>query len=322
MQFSGEMQKYVEKDGIKSMSRGIGLTLIGYFLVMTGWSFIYLKIAAVFGLNIKQSLSLAADPMGENILQVIVSLIMVLVPSLVFCRVSFKKPSQVMSFSKPKGRILSIFAAGLGFCYFASAATEIAGSFFEEMGISVPSPEIQDPEGIFGFLMSVIVTALIPALIEEFSMRGIVMGVLRKYGDGFAIICSAVTFGLMHASAEQMPFAALVGLALGFVAVKTGSLWVSVAIHAANNLLCVLFSYASKIFEAATYNYIEIGVNVVILLAFIVGVCDISAHDDDFFSLPVAETTLKEREKLLAFFISPAFIFASVVAIMIAIFLR
>lgn len=314
--------KNTEKETIKSMSKGIGLTLLGYFAIMIGWSFIYVKIAAQFGWGVNTSLKFVNEPMGENIIQLLVSLGMNLIPALVFCRVQKQKVKNVISFKKPEGRVFNIIIAALGFCYFSSMATDLAGSLFEDAGLSAPSVEIQNPDGIFGFFMSVIVVSIIPALLEEFAMRGIVMGILRRFGDGFAIICSAVAFGLMHASAQQIPFATLVGLVLGFIAVKTNSIWPAVAVHAANNLLSVLLSYASDYFAENTYVLIDFAVSIIVLIGFIIGVYNISKKDDGFFKLSFSDTKLSEKEKLLTFFTTPMFVISAVLSVVIAFLLR
>ena len=95
---------------------------------------------------------------------------------------------------------------------------------------------MKTPDGPFGIVVTIIGAAVIAPLTEEFALRGIVMGSLRKYGEKFAIITSAVLFGLMHGNLRQIPFAFIVGLILGFAVIKTGSLWTGVAIHFLNNL--------------------------------------------------------------------------------------
>ena len=47
----------------------------------------------------------------------------------------------------------------------------------------------------------------------------------------------------MHGNFEQMPFAFLVGLALGFIVVKTNSLLLAMAVHATNNFVSVIFDF-------------------------------------------------------------------------------
>ena len=73
-------------------------------------------------------------------------------------------------------------------------------------------------------------------------MRGVVMQPLRKYGDRFAIVVSAVLFAALHGNMVQIPFAFIAGLALGYFAIITNSIWTSVAIHCLNNLSATVIS--------------------------------------------------------------------------------
>ena len=50
-------------------------------------------------------------------------------------------------------------------------------------------------------------------------------------------------FGLMHSNFEQIPFAFLVGIVLGFITVKSGSIWLAVLVHGFNNFISVLYTY-------------------------------------------------------------------------------
>ena len=74
-------------------------------------------------------------------------------------------------------------------------------------------------------------TAIVPAVFEEFAFRGVVLNKLRKFGDSYAIIMSAVLFGLMHGNLSQIPFAFILGLVIGFIAVKTNSIIPGILIH-------------------------------------------------------------------------------------------
>lgn len=83
-------------------------------------------------------------------------------------------------------------------------------------------------------------TAVLPALIEEFAMRGVVMQSLRKYGDWFAIIMSSLVFALLHGNMVQIPFAFIAGIAIGYAVTVTGSMWTGVLIHFLNNLASII----------------------------------------------------------------------------------
>lgn len=78
--------------------------------------------------------------------------------------------------------------------------------------------------------------SFIAPVVEELVYRGFVMEPLRKYGKVFAIVVSAVLFGVMHANIPQAIFAIVVGLVLGYTAMEYSVFW-SIAIHMANNFV-------------------------------------------------------------------------------------
>lgn len=142
---------------------------------------------------------------------------------------------------------------------FTSLVSVAVDSFF---GIEFTLPEdTSDYQTIQGILVSAFATAVVPAFVEEFAIRGVVMQSLRKYGDKFAIIMSSFVFALMHGNMVQIPFAFIAGIALGYVAIKTNSLWPGIIIHFINNSMAVLSMVAlenlsengSTIFTVALY---------------------------------------------------------------------
>lgn len=88
-------------------------------------------------------------------------------------------------------------------------------------------------------------TAFIPALTEEFALRGVLMQPLRKYGNRFALVISAAMFALMHGNMVQIPFAFLGGLIIGYAVIQTGTMWTGILIHFANNMTAVLMWIAN-----------------------------------------------------------------------------
>ncbi len=77
---------------------------------------------------------------------------------------------------------------------------------------------------------------LIGPVVEELVFRGFVMRALEKHGKMLAIVVSALLFGLMHANIPQSIFAVVVGLILGYVAMRYSIVW-SIALHILNNLI-------------------------------------------------------------------------------------
>ncbi len=79
-------------------------------------------------------------------------------------------------------------------------------------------------------------TVLAAPVVEEIIFRGLVLRGLERYGRGFAILISAMLFGLFHGNIVQSPYAFAVGLILGYTALEYNILWAMV-LHMVNNLV-------------------------------------------------------------------------------------
>ncbi len=104
------------------------------------------------------------------------------------------------------------------------------------------------------FWMILVTSALVPAFAEEFFFRGYVLSAFRnRIAPLRAVLYSALIFGLFHVingsvlSLERFFPTTLLGLALGFVAIRTHSLWPGVLLHAIHNgLLFWLTRFSEK----------------------------------------------------------------------------
>ncbi len=151
-----------------------------------------------------------------------------------------------------------LILAGLGLCFVGNVFDSILVNVFSNFGIEFYSYEealtrSDLPSNGAYFAVYAIRTSLIPALVEEYAFRGVLMGGLLKYGEGFAIAMTSVVFGLMHGNFTQVPFAIIAGIALGFVRVKTGSMWPSIILHFLNNFISVLYSYTTANMENGAF---------------------------------------------------------------------
>ncbi len=79
-------------------------------------------------------------------------------------------------------------------------------------------------------------------LTEELLFRGAVINHLfrKGYSANSAIAWSAIIFGVFHLNPAQMPFACLLGLFLGWLYVRTGSLVPGMLCHFINNTIGVI----------------------------------------------------------------------------------
>ncbi len=84
---------------------------------------------------------------------------------------------------------------------------------------------------------------IIAPITEELLCRGFVLNALAPVSRKFAIIASALLFGLMHANFNQMFNGFLLGILLGLLAVKSGSIIPSIIAHMILNANAMFASY-------------------------------------------------------------------------------
>lgn len=138
-------------------------------------------------------------------------------------------------------RAFAWYALGMGGCTLANYTTAIIMTVVKETTkYELTQPSIDKPNTIFTLFITILSTAIIPGICEEIAFRGAAMGVLRKYGKGFAVIAVSVAFGLVHGNIIQFIFAFLVGLILAYITIKTDNILIAMCIHATNNGISVL----------------------------------------------------------------------------------
>ena len=77
---------------------------------------------------------------------------------------------------------------------------------------------------------------ILAPIAEEILFRGLIQRSLMPYGKKFAILTSAILFGVFHGNLVQSPFAFAVGLVLGYAAAEHSILW-AMAMHMFNNMV-------------------------------------------------------------------------------------
>ena len=94
---------------------------------------------------------------------------------------------------------------------------------------------------------AVLVVGVLPGLAEEWLFRGYIQTRLsERLGRWWAIVITALLFGLMHLDPVQSPFAAIFGVYLGYLAEQSGSIRPTMVCHMANNTFQVLLAVSVK----------------------------------------------------------------------------
>ncbi len=79
--------------------------------------------------------------------------------------------------------------------------------------------------------ITVLVAVIIGPIIEELIFRKLMIDRLAKYGTGVAIFISGFSFGLFHGNFYQFFYAAMLGMLLAYITIKTGNWLYSVIMH-------------------------------------------------------------------------------------------
>lgn len=94
-------------------------------------------------------------------------------------------------------------------------------------------------------ILNLITTAVLPAIAEETLHRGMLLQGNSMLGIKKTILLSGFLFGLLHLNVEQVFYASVIGLFLGYLCLGCNSIYPCIIIHFMNNATSVFLSFAS-----------------------------------------------------------------------------
>lgn len=190
---------------------------------------------------------------------VMMSVFCIFVPFFLTSLLLKDKRQQCLNFGKPYDMRLMFLAVpvGLMICMIGNYATNFLSTFVETTtGITFEYPDSPTPTSPLGIAMYLLQLAVVPALVEEYALRGVVMMPARKFGNWFAVLVSSALFGMMHGNLVQAPFAFIVGIGIGYFVIVTGSMWTGVMIHFCNNFFSGVISILYEFMPEKTVDII------------------------------------------------------------------
>ena len=95
------------------------------------------------------------------------------------------------------------------------------------------------------FLLSVVLHAVLPAVLEELLFRYVPLKLLSQHGCGYALILSSVMFAFAHASVFQILHPLVAGIIFGFITLSTKSILPAMLLHLLNNTLSLILMKTS-----------------------------------------------------------------------------
>ncbi|HEY5285124.1 MAG TPA: ABC transporter permease subunit/CPBP intramembrane protease [Polyangia bacterium] len=162
---------------------------------------------------------------------------------LLFARVSGQTFAKVVGLSRP--RPLALLGAALVGC---SAWAAVA--IFSEWVLPVPKQMLEDlrkslvpTDGSRGYLATLLLVAVSPAICEECFFRGpILRGLSGRLAPAGAVILTAALFGLFHLDVYRLIPTTILGVLLGFIAFESRSIVPAMLAHFCNNAMLITLS--------------------------------------------------------------------------------
>jgi len=153
-----------------------------------------------------------------------------------------------LGFQTPIGRHPYLFAIGAWTAaLMAAAAWSMLMVWIGPEWLKPPDSAGQLTERFGASLVGLLIVAVVWGPVgEELFFRGFVLpGLMRKFGVPVAVVISSGLFALFHVDPGMLVPTFLLGMALAWIYVKTGSIWPSIMAHSIQNALALWLAGAS-----------------------------------------------------------------------------
>lgn len=161
-----------------------------------------------------------------------------LIPVLVVIRIFGLTEKEVLPFKKIG--IIQLFIAVIMMCSLAVVSDYLL--FVTEWALPVSKPldeiykELMRVDGVGSYIHKFTFLCIIPSFCEEIFFRGFCQtGLSRHYGRTGGIMITAAMFAIAHLSPWYTPLYFILGIFLGWLFATSGSLWMPIICHIANN---------------------------------------------------------------------------------------
>ncbi len=308
-----DKEGFKEKSAIRRIGNAVGMSLSMFNIAGT---VVQLGLLAVmyFVLGINTTAWQLSDPNTLYLINAVTTLVVLTVPYIFAAKHVGVGVSELIPFKKTSlTKVITLIMLGMGVCSLSNFATSAISSIFDRLfGFQSEATMDGYGSGLESFLLMLLCVGILPAILEEFAVRGVVMGLLRKrFSDGASIMISAVLFGLLHGNLQQIPFAFGVGLILGYATVYSGSLLPAMIIHAMNNSMSVVLSFASESVSPMTSQVIMLLYYAVTLL---MGLCGfIMLAKTDKTALRLSKDNTENTKRNIKWFFGSAWMIVFVV---------
>lgn len=210
--------------------------------------FFYLVATLVSQILLEAGVSLLAPEWLKS--PYFVWVVMVVCQYLVAIPVAFLCTLGLPVFRYPAKRLSAgSFMRAFGLCVLISYVGSVLSRIFNAW-LEVVTGKTSDDSALSAMMENsslwvvMLVVGIIGPLMEELLFRKMLLERLRPYGEKPALLYTALIFGLIHGNLSQFFYAFGIGLILGYLYLRTNTLWHGALLHILFNLLFgVMASY-------------------------------------------------------------------------------
>lgn len=187
---------------------------------------------------------------AEYVLTIIIQIGLLFCLSIfMFSKLTKAKLKDVFSFFKFKkinwkAIIISIII-GLVVYFLNVLITTFFNAFLSAFGYQFSSGSPMQSYPVWLLFVNLLLTAVLPGICEETTHRGLLLNGLSGMGQKKALFISSLLFGLLHLNIEQVFYATLIGLLVGYITCITNSIYPAMIIHFMNNATSVFMGFSS-----------------------------------------------------------------------------
>jgi membrane protease YdiL (CAAX protease family) len=140
------------------------------------------------------------------------------------------------SWPRTIGLVLGVLAAT--YVLIILVASALGPGAEPEQGI----PVFWDGSRAAQFMLNLVVVAAAVPVVEELMFRGLGFSLLSRFGPRAAVLGTGVLFGLVHGFLVALPIFVIVGLSLGWLRMRTGSVYPGMLMHGTFNAVATILA--------------------------------------------------------------------------------
>ena len=167
---------------------------------------------------------------------------LILIPPLLILQIFKLKPKEICRFKAPKLKEVALVP------FIAISASVMVIMIMQVINMLFPFPEhyLEQMSSMFkmtdNIWIQLAVIALLPGICEEVLFRGFLIRFYEGYGKKAAVIISALLFAAFHLDPFRLLPTFLLGLLLGYLTLRSGSIVNSMLSHFINNAFALVIS--------------------------------------------------------------------------------